>query len=84
MRNLEDKMMEDEIIDFERIHNYEYNRMNYYLEIFHLEKSYVKAFAYSQINIDQDIDETPGMGEDFFDKYSAIRKAIKHLHTQYN
>ena len=78
------RILEDEIMDFERIYNYEYNGINYYLEIYYMEESYVKAFAYSQVNVDQDIDESPGMGEDLYDKDSAILKAIKHLHTQYS
>ena len=75
--------MGNDYTEMEIIRHYHYMGKEYYLEIFYSEGLLTKAFASFQCDVDLEMDETIGMGEDD-DKNTTIIKAIKHLHSQYH
>lgn len=72
------------MLDGEFIANHKYNGVRYYLEIFHIEKGFIKVFVSFQVDVDNEKDELTGMGEHLNDRDTAVIKAIKNLHSQYN
>lgn len=76
--------MTNHYIDMEAIHYYSYQGQEYYIEIFFAEDASMKVYAFFQKDVENESDDTVGIGEDNYDRNKAISKAISHLHFQLN